>query len=333
MRIRPFSESAAVECRGYSEGLQRAMSDLGADIAFAAAAAKLKEHYGIEVPISAVRAITEEHGAVILAQEQGLSAELEGGGVPMLIVEMDGSMLPVVETAEPGVGETPRDRRKTRQVGWKEARLALVHEPGSVTPLFGATVGSVAEAGERLAVCALEAGAGSQTKFHGVGDGAVWIREQIETQFGSQAQYLIDFYHLCDYLSAAGEGIAGRDKSAWIEEKKDWLKDNRWKDVIETLRPFLEPVHIPDPEAPVRACFRYLSNHSNFLDYKGALAAGLPIGSGEIESAHRYVFQNRLKIAGGWWKVENLKKMIALRVARANGGWEEYWSSTQRLAA
>jgi hypothetical protein len=27
----------------------------------------------------------------------------------------------------------------------------------------------------------------------------------------------------------------------------------------------------------------------------------LPIGSGEIESAHRYVFQTRLKIAGGWW--------------------------------
>jgi hypothetical protein len=27
-----------------------------------------------------------------------------------------------------------------------------------------------------------------------------------------------------------------------------------------------------------------------------------------------YVFQSRLKIAGGWWKMENLKKMIALRV-------------------
>ena len=55
----------------------------------------------------------------------------------------------------------------------------------------------------------------------------------------------------------------------------------------------------PRPRSPVRVCFRYISNHSNFLDYKGALAAGLPIGSGEIESGHRYVFQNRLNIAGG----------------------------------
>jgi hypothetical protein len=108
--------------------------------------------------------------------------------------------------------------------------LALAHEPGSVTPIFGATLGSVEQARDRLAVCALEAGAGSQTRIHGAGDGAVWITEQMEAQFGTQVQHLVDFYHLCDYLSAAGAVIAGNDKPAWMEEKKDWLKDNRWKD-------------------------------------------------------------------------------------------------------
>jgi hypothetical protein len=99
----------------------------------------------------------------------------------------------------------------------------------SVTPIFGATLGSVEEAEERLAVCAQAAGAGSQTRIHGVGDGAVWITEQMEALFGTQAQYLVDFCHLCDYLSAAGEVIAANDKLARMEEKKDWLKDNRWK--------------------------------------------------------------------------------------------------------
>lgn len=267
------------------------------------------------------------------SQERQKSDWPDHAGVPVLIAEMDGSMLPVVEVAEPVAGAERRDRRKTRQVSWKEARLALAHEPGSVTPIFGATLGGVEEAGERLAVCALEAGAGSQTRIHGVGDGAVWITEQMEEQFGTQARYLVDFYHLCDYLSAAGEVIAGNDKPTWTEEKKNWLKDNRWKDVLGALRPFLELAHLPDPEAPVRACFRYISNHSNFLDYKGALAAGLPIGSGEIESGHRYVFQNRLKISGAWWKMENLRKMIALRVLRANGGWEDYWSNVHQQAA
>jgi len=46
------------------------MSDIGADHAFAGAASKLKEHYGIAVPVSAVRGFTEEQGAAMLAQEK-----------------------------------------------------------------------------------------------------------------------------------------------------------------------------------------------------------------------------------------------------------------------
>ena len=57
-QIRPFAESAPVECRGYSEALQRVMTDFGANDAFAGAAAKLKEHYGIEVAVGAVRGST-----------------------------------------------------------------------------------------------------------------------------------------------------------------------------------------------------------------------------------------------------------------------------------
>jgi hypothetical protein len=50
------------------------------------------------------------------AQEKQKSDWPDRPGVPVLICEMDGSMLPVVETAEPMAGEAPRDRRKTRQV-------------------------------------------------------------------------------------------------------------------------------------------------------------------------------------------------------------------------
>jgi hypothetical protein len=164
-----------VKCRGYSEALQRALTDFGADDAFAGAAAKLKEHYGIEVAVSAIRGFTEEHGAAMRSREKQKSDWRDQAGVPVLIAEMDGSMLPVVEMAETVAGEARVDRRKTRQVGWKEARLALAHEPGSVTPIFGATLGSVEQAGERLAVCALEAGVGRESRIHGVGDGAVWI--------------------------------------------------------------------------------------------------------------------------------------------------------------
>jgi hypothetical protein len=60
-----------------------------------------------------------------------------------------------------------------------------------------------------------------------------------------------------------------------MEEKKDGLKglkDNRWPELLEILRPYVEDASVRDQDAPVRACFRYISNRSNFLDYQGALA-------------------------------------------------------------
>lgn len=63
-----------------------------------------------------------------------------------------------------------------------------------------------------------------------------------------------------------------------------------------------------------QACHRYLSNRLTQLDYPRARALGLPIGSGEIESAHRYVIQKRLKLSGAWWKEDNAKNMLALRI-------------------
>ena len=52
--------------------------------------------------------------------------------------------------------------------------------------------------------------------MHGIGDGAPWIAEQVKQQFGSQGEYLIDFYHLCEYLAAAAKHIAGNNNKQWM---------------------------------------------------------------------------------------------------------------------
>ena len=95
----------------------------------------------------------------------------------------------------------------------------------------------------------------------------------------------------------------------------------------------LEAEAIESDKAPVRACHRYLSNRTDQLDYKGAIEKSLPIGSGEIESAHRYVIQQRLKLSGAWWKATNVQPMLALRVVRANGDWERYWDNLSAAVA
>ena len=90
---------------------------------------------------------------------------------------------------------------------------------------------------------------------------------------------------------------------------------------------------VPDNNAPVRAAYRYLDNRPHQLDYKGAIDKKLPIGSGEIESAHRYVIQQRLKRSGSWWTVQKAQDMLALRVLRENNDWYIYWHNLSRNTA
>jgi hypothetical protein len=90
----------------------------------------------------------------------------------------------------------------------KEARLCLAHPQGSVSPVYGATLGTPEQAGEQMLHCAIEAGLGSKTHVHCIGDGAPWIADQVDRVFGTQGYYLLDFYHLCDYLAAASHGCA-----------------------------------------------------------------------------------------------------------------------------
>lgn len=327
--------SAQVKNHGYSQLLERATVDFGADAAFARAPQKLKEHYGIEIPISAAQQITEKHGAEILQFQSGnRKTEIPPAlGVACVIAQLDGSMVPIVNTAEPSPEREKVDRRRTRQLEWQEARLAMAHEAGSVTPRFAATLGRVEQAGKPWLDCALGAGVGTETFVHCVGDGAAWIFHQMELQFGTQARYLVDFSHLSEYLSAAADSCAADSKQVWLQQQQQRLKENRSDRVVDELAGFLEREKPLSGEMPVTACYRYIVNRPGQFDYQGALAAGLPIGSGEIESGHRYVIQARLKIAGAWWKPDNAEKMLALRVLRANQDWDHYWQNRKQKAA
>lgn len=302
--------------------LQRVMTDFGADHAFGQVPQKLQEHYGIEMPVSTIVKITEYHGQK-MQQRKTAALPLATPGCLQQIAEIDGCMLPIVTTRSDA-----GDRRKHKQLHWSEARLALVHQQGSVTPKFDAVFGgSVNDAGAALLNCAVYAGFGTQTHVHCVGDGAPWIAEQTQAKFGVQSSYLVDFFHVCEYLSAASKTCAPDNPPVWTETQKHLLKNNEYTTVIENLAKHLEIEDIQSEKAPVRACYRYLSNRTDQLDYKGAIEKGLPIGSGEIESAHRYVIQQRLKLSGAWWKASNVQPMLTLRVVRANGDWEKYWGT------
>jgi hypothetical protein len=301
--------------------LQRAVVDFASDASFARTTEKLLEHYGVELSSSTIRAIAFQHGGCLFEQQQQLISQLgPQAGVERLITQTDGSMVPLVESSPKST-----DKRKNKSLLWGEARLTLARDVKTVEPRFAASMQEAQQAGAVWLDCVKRAGAGAKTRIHCVGDAAPWILEQFRQRFGAQATYLIDFYHVSQYLAAAAEVIAGEKRKAWLEKQQSRLKANHAEVVIKQLLPHIESAEIKDEEAAVRKCHRYITKHREQMNYKEAIEAGLPIGSGEIEGGHRWVVQERLKKAGAWWKRENAKKMLALRVNRANGEWTSYW--------
>lgn len=309
------------------------ITDFGADQTFARVMDKLVEHYGIVLGESTIRRITLDHAQQIF--ETGTAALIgvtQTGDSAVVIVEMDGGMVPIVAP-----DATKPDQRKGKNLQWKEAKICLAHPQGSKTLTYGGTLqGDVATAGQQLFDCAARAGFGTRSHIHAVGDGAPWIADQVEDQFGAQGRYLLDFFHVCDYLGAAAKAIAATEterQKMWMDEQKTRLKTQRGDELLQVLQAHLEAPEVDDCNAPVRQCHRYLSHRREQLDYQNALARDLPIGSGEIESAHRYIVQQRLKRPGAWWRAANAEHMLALRLNRANRQWNAYWATESQQVA
>lgn len=327
---RPFAARIHVTARGCSRALARAAADFGSERSFARAAEQLREHYGVRLSPTSLREATLRQARAIAARAAGAGPVRTlpaRGRTKVVVAEADGTMLPIVTPQ--ATLESP-DKRRGRKVCWQEARLAAARAQGSTRTLFGATLeGGVEETGVRWGQAARAAGWGLDSRIHAVGDGAPWLAEQVKAQFGKQGGYLLDFFHVSEYLAAAGlhPGDPPAAK-AWLAAQQQALKASRSVAVLACLAAGSEPAQVPDEAAPVRCAHRYLSNRPEQLDYAGALAADLPIGSGLIEAGHRHVLHARLKVSGAWWLPGNAEAMIQARVARANGQWAASWQTS-----
>ena len=214
-RVRPFMRSAKVVSRGCSGPLQRAIVDFAADQPFALARAKLREHYGFEIGESTIQRVTLGHaGNMFEAGKISLGFPEAPGRHKDIVVETDGGMIPIVEP-----DARQKGKRKGKTLSWREAKISLAHAKRSRTPIYaGAIEGGVETAGRQLLGRAVRAGFGADSRVHAVGDLAAWIVGQVEAQFGPQGSYLIDFYHVCEFLSAAAKAIApdAAAKEAWM---------------------------------------------------------------------------------------------------------------------
>jgi hypothetical protein len=305
-----------------SRRLQRLVTDMGADSAFASAAQKLREHHGVEVAVENVRQCVLGHARKMAerADEAPAHTRLKAAGPEWIVAAADGTMVPLVSTQEAPAGA---DKRKHRKLAWEEMRLVAAQAHGVSSRRYDATLGSVEDAGKRWSRVAGMVGWALNTHIHAIGDGAEWIARQARQAFGTRHRYTVDLYHVCEYIAQAAPD-PGKSRE-YVARQREALKRNQSGKVIASLAKRAESSEVPEEEAPVRRALRYLENRHEQLDYAYALEHGLPVGSGMIESGHRHVLQARLKRPGAWWRADNAHAMAQLRVIRANNLWHAYW--------
>lgn len=66
-------------------------------------------------------------------------------------------------------------------------------------------------------------------------------------------------------------------------------------------------------------------NNTRLLHYDRALADGLPIATGVIEGACRYLVQDRMGRTGAVWSAAGAEAVLRLRALRTSGDFDDYW--------
>jgi hypothetical protein len=327
--IRLLPPAIGVSPRSCSVPLQRAVCDFGMESSFQQAGKRVEEHYGFSLPVSAVADITRKHAQAIAAKQETRTGahRLPAKGAETLVAEADGSFLRIVSTSP-----TEADRRKSRQVQYREARLCAASQQGSDRIFYDATFNDVDTLAGLWSFTAKDAGMSTHSQVHLVSDGAPWIHTQGDIAFGQQGRHLIDLYHVLQYLHEAAPACT-KTSERWLKTQKKRLKNGHSKKVIAELKKHCEADSLPDADSPVRCAWRYLNNRRDCLAYDQAIAQKLPLGSGLIESGNKHVLQARMKIPGASWNLDTAENFARARSLRANGQWHTYWDNLTKHAA
>lgn len=342
---RPLHGWLGTDAQRWSLVVEEEALDLAADESCQRAVDKLQRHHpGVEMGRTTVLRLLHKHGEQALEFiEEKLGSERakaarEGRreGVVELEVEYDGGMIPVAilepivtpEGQEPELTPIRGLPKRHKNCHWEEAKLGLVQIPGEVEGRLYTVrpTGGLREVFEDLLGLAVLKGWTEETAVRGIADGARYIRTRMADTFhASPFRFILDRPHAVEHLGAAGEELEkldGLPKATWVQSALARLECGETASVVAELRSAAEQ----HKNEILRIEANYFERNRDAVTYQEYRENGWSTASSEVESGHRSVVQVRLKLPGTWWHPDNVKNILALRMLKANGWWEEYWA-------
>ena len=140
--------------------------------------------------------------------------------------------------------------------------------------------------------------------------------------FGNWAIAILDFYHAAQKLGqAAAAALDGRTVKArqWFKLIRHHARSGESEQVIAQLAHAIEFSQFPKSVLnTLTNVHDYLQTHREHINYKQFKELGLPLGSGMVESACKWLIQQRFKGVGMRWSEDGFNHLLYLRLAWVN---------------
>lgn len=361
----PADERWGVQEHRCSVGMQQAISRLCASMTLEEAAETLQALFPVTISARQALNLIQPVGEAIKKQEEEQQQDLfnQAGHkhsqpecqsppkqqeIPRLYVEIDGVL------ARLRRGSVPMEEKERKRAGdvYREVKVGAVflaeagRERSALAPgvfvdaagpkAYAAHRGSAREFAPLLYALAQQHGLAQAQEIVILGDGAAWIWNLVAEHFPSAVQ-IVDLWHAKQHVWHVANAVFGSNTAkgaAWAEPQCHLLEEGNIEALVEaiTLLPPLPPPPTSTRSIPEQA-LGYFITHAARMRYPAFRAQGMHIGSGIAEAACKTVVSTRMKRSGMRWTPAGLDALLALRTARLNGTFDEFWEPRFHLVA
>lgn len=157
-----------------------------------------------------------------------------------------------------------------------------------------------------------------------MGDGANWIWNLAHEHFGNSWQ-VVDWYHAKQHLHRVGDLVFGEGSAMsqqWVKTMHTPLYQGHAYQVAQTIHELA--TEYPQHQKALHGEAGYFESNKRRMQYLAVRDAGLPIGSGMLESGCKQ-FGARFNGAGMRWSRAGAERLLPVRAAILSGRFDEVW--------
>jgi hypothetical protein len=349
-QIAPFDKELEIEPnQRMDQQVKRQACLLAIFVPFETAAMLLSQVGGVRVSATTIWQWVQRIGHILLAQLENDLQALSDGGLPdedpqvadwtdfPLVIGGDGVMVPFRPN-----GGSPQGKTVYREVkvGILARLVPRLNRAGvEVTRLeqrrLVAMVGPLAQFAPRLGLEAVRQGILQAECVVWISDGAAGLWGLYGTRLADYAHGVLDFYHAAQNLwRGAKAWLGGRSRKArqWFQTLRHRLRHGQSEAVLDELQSILALPDLPSAtRKTLTRLYGYLDKHRDHMNYDQLKDMGLPIGSGLVESACKWLIQQRFKGVGMRWGEESFSHLLLIRLALVNGRFDTCFPSSPKL--